>query len=137
LKRIVLISLLAMFVFTGCFLIDEFAESTVRIVNESEYDITFMDLDTGQAGRVMGYNVLKSEEVLEPGDDLILGLAPILHEYSSAEVTVIAPDDDSETSDWYSVAFTYKEGAEVILTFTADSKQPFSIEDGVQREMYK
>lgn len=133
-KRIVLISLLAMFVFTGCFLIDQFAESTVRIVNDSEYDITFIDLNTGHTGRSMGYNVLKSEEVLEPGEDIVLGLAPILHEYSQAEITVVAPDDVSETSDWYSVAFTYEEGAEVILTFTADSKQPFSIEDGESRD---
>jgi hypothetical protein len=80
---------------------------------------------------------LENEDVLEPGEDVILGLVPILHEDSRAEITVIAPDDDSETSDWYSVAFTYKEGAEVILTFTADSKQAFSIEDGLEREMYK
>lgn len=129
-----LISLLAMFVFTGCFLIDQFAESTVRVENDSEYDITFIDLNTGHAGRSMGYNVLENEDVLEPGEDVILGLAPILHEYSQAEITVVAPDDDSETSDWYSVAFTYEEGAEVILTFTADSENTFSIEGGEPRD---
>lgn len=123
-----------MFVFTGCFLIDQFAESTVRVENDSEYDITFIDLNTGHAGRSMGYNVLENEEVLEPGEDVILGLAPILHEYSQAEITVVAPDDDSETSDWYSVAFTYEEGAEVILTFTGDGEDTFGIEGGEPRD---
>lgn len=123
-----------MFVFTGCFLIDQFPESTVRFVNDSELDITFIELETGFSGRDIEYDVLKNEDVLEPGEDVILGLAPILHEDSHAEITIVAPDDDSDTSDRFPFAFTYKEGAEVILTFTADSKKTFSIEGGELRE---
>jgi hypothetical protein len=121
---------------SGCFLLDEFKESTATIANGSDIDITLVQIVNGASGearRAMSYNVLGENEVLKPGEEIVLDLTPVLHEDSRAQLRIVTPDTDRDEDtydDSYWAEFTYAEGADVVLTFDPSDSGDFEIENG-------
>jgi hypothetical protein len=129
-KRILLISVLAAFLLSSCFLMDDFKESTLTFVNGSDFDVTQLSVDTGSAGRRTIYSpsLLNEGESIAPGEDMLIGLTPILHDESSVNVRVTTSDGENEVT--YIARFTYGEGADVVLTLDPEEDLNFVIEEG-------
>lgn len=136
---IVLLGSLLLVTLSGCFLLNEFEETTLTFVNGSEEDITGISLGNGYSGRApSGYishnNVLEDGD-LEHGDELLLSLNPVLHEDSQAVLGISTGDGE------YGTGFTYEEGAEVVIIFDTTAgdnyEDWFSIEEGKLVSLYK
>ncbi|MGD1820940.1 MAG: hypothetical protein ACPKOI_13825 [Pleomorphochaeta sp.] len=137
-KKIVLFSLLiGLFLLSSCSFFDDYASTSVVIVNGSDVNIEKLEILNGASapkGIGIDYNVLASGEVIAPGEYIKLPLLPILHEDSYATLVLMMYDSEN-SSQYYDVSFKYSEGHVVKITFKpGESSDPnnndFEIENG-------
>ncbi len=103
------IMLLVMFGAIGCTESPQWEETTLTVVNNSTEDITTITVFAGNLSRTTNYNILDADLVV--GESIVIPLPPVLHPSASANIYI-----GSETL-FFDRDFTYKEGAEVVITF--------------------
>ncbi len=143
-KKLVLsVLIVALTLLSSCSFFDDYASTSVLIVNGSDVNIEELEVWNGSSAPKrlgIGANVLDSGEVISPGEYIKLPLLPILHEDSYA--TLVLKMYDSEDPDHYlDVKFKYSEGHVVKITFKpGESSDPinndFEIENGEWVEFY-
>jgi hypothetical protein len=132
-KKNVVLAFLCIFLLVGlvsCREANEFEETTLTVVNDTEYTIDMIEIQTyvGYSDRVAAYNALPEGMTLDAGGTLLFALPPVQAEGSSTSIRV------SNDVIFEYETFTYDEGAEVTLTFnpatSAEGSPYFTIEGG-------
>ena len=118
----------------GCREANEFDETTLTVVNDTDYTIDMIQIQgyIGYSARVsLVFDALPDGMELGPGEKLLFALPPVQAENSS--ISIYAKYQEGETYS-SSIDFVYDEGAEVTLTLnpaaTAEESPYFTIEGG-------
>lgn len=135
-KKKVVLAFLCIFLLVGlisCREANEFEETTLTVINETEYTIDLIEIHTYVGYSRVGstYNALPEGVTLDAGGTLLFALPPVQADNSALWLYVRYLEGETYSS---SIDFVYDEGAEVTLTVnpaaTAEESPYFTIEGG-------